>query len=141
VIGQEGKRRLSRIYSRIKQADVPVDITPEAMREIGRKAEEKFMGKPTVVAVTSAVSEDPMLDREDYAATCCAMQNIMLAAWEDGIGMQWSTSSLIEDAEALTVLGVDAEREQVVGLLYAGFAERVPISKRKPAAALTTWLD
>ena len=82
-----------------------------------------------------------MLDREDYAATCCAMQNIMLAAWEDGIGMQWSTSSLIKDAEALTVLGIDAEREQVVGFLYAGFAERVPTSKRKPAAALTTWLE
>ena len=53
-----------------------------------------------------------MLDREDYAAIC-AIQNIMLAAWEDGIGMQWSTSGLIEDAEALSVLGVDPEREQV----------------------------
>ena len=141
VVGPEGKRRLSRIYARIKQADVPVDISAEAMREIGRKAQAKLMGKPTVMAVTCAVSGDPMLDREDYAATCCAMQNIMLAAWEDGIGMQWSTSSLIEDAEALAVLGVDPEREQLVGLLYAGFAERVPTSERKPAAELTTWLD
>ena len=55
--------------------------------------------------------------------------------------MQWSTSALIEDAEALSVLGVDPARERVVGLLYAGFAERVPVSKRKPAAELTTWLD
>ena len=47
---------------------------------------------------------------------------------------------MIEDAEALSVLGVDPERERVVGLLYAGFAERVPVSKRKPAAELTTWL-
>ena len=98
------------------------------------------MGKPSVMAVTCAVSDDPFLDREDYAATCCAIQNIMLAAWEDGIGMQWSTSALIEDAEALSVLGVDPERERVVGLLYAGFAGRVPVSKRKPAAELTTWL-
>ena len=141
VVGPEAKRRLGDVYARIKQEDVPVDIAPEAMSEIGRKAIKKLMSKPTVVAVTCAVSGDPFLDREDYAATCCAIQNIMLAAWEDGIGMQWSTSGLIEDAEALSLLGVDPEREQVVGLLYAGFAERVPTSARKPAAELTTWLS
>ena len=141
VVGPACKRRLSEVYARIKQDDVPVEIAPEALNEIGRKAGKKLMSKPTVMAVTCAVSGDPMLDREDYAATCCAIQNIMLAAWEDGIGMQWSTSGLIEDAEALSVLGVDPEREQVVGLLYAGFADRVPSSKRKPAADLTTWLS
>ena len=95
------------VYARIKQEDVKVDIEPAALREIGRKAVKKLTGKPSVMAVTCAVSGDPFLDREDYAATCCAIQNIMLAAWEDGIGMQWSTSALIEDAEALSVLGVD----------------------------------
>ena len=141
VVGPACKRRLGDVYARIKQEDVPVDIAPEAMSEIGRKAIKKLMSKPTVVAVTCTVSGDPFLDREDYAATCCAIQNIMLAAWEDGIGMQWSTSGLIADEEALSVLGVDPEREQVVGLLYAGFAERVPTSARKPAAELTTWLS
>ncbi|MCY4372677.1 MAG: nitroreductase [Spirochaetaceae bacterium] len=141
VVGPACKRRLSEVYARIKQDDVPVDIAPEALAEIGRKAIKKLMSKPTVMAVTCAVSGDPMLDREDYAATCCAIQNIMLAAWEDGIGMQWSTSGLIENAEALSVLGVDPEREHVVGLLYAGFADRVPTSARKPAVELTTWLS
>ena len=42
---------------------------------------------------------------------------------------------------ACRVLGVDPVREQVVGLLYAGFAERVPTSARKPAVDLTTWLS
>ena len=140
VVGPEAKDRLGRVYARIKQQDVKVDIDPEALREIGRKAIKKLMRKPSIMAVTCAVSGDAFLDREDYAATCCAIQNIMLAAWEDGIGMQWSTSGLIDDAEALSVLGVDPERERVVGLLYAGYAERVPVSKRKPAAELTTWL-
>ena len=140
VVGPEAKEQLSRVYARIKQDDVKGDIAPEALREIGRKTVKKLMSKPSIVAVTCAVSGDAFLDREDYAATCCAIQNIMLAAWEDGIGMQWSTSGLIEDAEALSLLGVDPERERVVGLLYAGYAERVPVSKRKPAAELTTWL-
>ncbi len=140
VVGPEGKRRLSEVYARIKQDAVPVDITPAARAELGRKAAAKLMGKPAVMAVTCSVSGDPFRDREDYAATCCAIQNIMLAAWEDGVGMQWSTSGLIEDAEALQVLGVDAGRERVAGLLYAGYAERVPQSSRKPAAELTTWL-
>ena len=142
VVGPEAKEHLCQVYARIKQADVKADIAPEALREIGRKTVKKLMSKPSVMAVTCAVSGDPFLDREDYAATCCAIQNIMLAAWEDGIGMQWSTSALTEDAEALSILGVDPERERVVGLLYAArFAERVPVSKRKPAAELTTWLD
>ena len=141
VVGPDAKDRLSSVYARLKQDAAKGDIAPEALREIGRKTVKKLMSKPSIVAVTCAVSGDAFLDREDYAATCCAIQNIMLAAWEDGIGMQWSTSGLIEDAEALSVLGVDPERERVVGLLYAGFAERVPVSKRTPAAELTTWLS
>ena len=141
VVGLNAKRRLSRIYARIKQADVQIDIARDALHEIGRKAEAKLMGKPAIIAVACSVSGDSMLDREDYAATCCAIQNVMLVAWEDGIGMQWSTTGLIEDLEALSVLGVDSEKEQIVGLLYTGFPERVPVSKRKPAAELTTWLS
>ena len=117
VVGPEAKERLSHVYARIKQEAVKGDIGPEALREIGRKTVKKLMSKPSVMAVTCAVSGDPFLDREDYAATCCAIQNIMLAAWEDGIGMQWSTSNLIEDPESLSVLGVDSARERVVGLL------------------------
>ena len=141
VVGLQAKRRLSQIYARMKQEDVQIDISQDAMYEIGRKAAAKLMGKPAIIGVACSVSGDAMLDREDYAATCCAMQNVMLVAWEEGIGMQWSTSGLIEDLEALSVLGVDPERELVVGLLYTGFAERVPASKRKPAAELTTWLS
>ena len=87
VAGPEAKSRLSEVYARIKKESVPVDILPEALSKIGRKAVKKLMSKPTVVAVICSVSSDPMLEREDYAATCCAIQNIMLAAWEDGIGM------------------------------------------------------
>ena len=35
---------------------------------------------------------DEQRRREDYAAVCCAAQNVQLAAWAAGIGTKWSTS-------------------------------------------------
>ena len=47
IVGSACRRRLGEVYARIKQEAVPVDITPEALGEIGRKAVKKLMGKPT----------------------------------------------------------------------------------------------
>ena len=77
---------------------------------------------------------------EDYAATCCAIQNIMLAAWAYGIGMHWYSGPLTRDKSAFDILGLDYETETVVGFFYVGYPARVPDAPRKPFQEVFQWV-
>lgn len=43
-----------------------------------------------------SMSKDPMsLAREDYAACCCAVQNLCLSLHSQGLGTKWTTGELL----------------------------------------------
>lgn len=89
---------------------------------------------PGWLAVTCLKSEDPLLQEEDYAAVCCAIQNLSLALWADGIGTKWSTGAVTRHPEYLPLLGVDPARERSVGLLWFGYPSVVPEQHRRPVS-------
>ena len=98
--------------------------------------------KPAIVAVSCLKSDDAVQEREDYAAVACAIQNIQLAAWSMGLGMQWSSGKAATGPDNYAVLGIDAEREILVGLLLFGFPKTVPDAQaRKPLDEVTRRLD
>ena len=98
-------------------------------------AREKILSKPTLVSVAQRLEGSPSQQREDYGAISCAIQNIQLAAWAEGVGMQWSSGKIILLPQTYDLLGIDPEREELVGLLFFGYPANVPAApKRKPLA-------
>ncbi|MGB8355268.1 MAG: nitroreductase [Chthoniobacteraceae bacterium] len=115
--------------------------THNALAELFGDGRKKILSKPLIVAVTSQLNSDPQQQREDYAATCCAIQNIQLAAWGEGLGMQWSTSKVIRNSSVYELLKVNAAREEIVGLLFFGYPANIPTpAPRKPLTELTRHL-
>jgi len=95
----------------------------------------KLGAKPVMVAVTCALQGDDFQRKEDYAAVACAIQNIQLAAWAEGVGMQWSTGRTAMSPETMQLLGVDPQAEEMVGLLFFGYPSVTPPARaRKPLA-------
>ena len=84
---------------------------------------------PAIVAVTCVKNENAEIEREDYAAVACAIQNIQLAAWDLGLGMQWSTGAAARNPRTQQILGFDEDKEMLVGLLFFGFPAHVPPAK------------
>ena len=112
--------------------------THRALAVLSGDAGKKILSKPCIVAVTSRLSADSQQRIEDYAATCCAIQNIQLAAWSAGLGMQWSTGKLIRSPGTLALLKIDPGEEEIVGLLYFGYPASIPHpAPRKPLGAVT----
>ena len=97
-------------------------------------ARSKILSKPCVVAV-SQLPGPPAQRREDYAAIACAVQNIQLAAWAEGVGMQWSSGKIIESAPAYEALGIERAQEEIVGLLFFGYPAAVPAAQPRRALA------
>lgn len=134
VLGPKTKETLAQRYHHI-QVDKAVsknnELTDEQKQLVGNAGYRKFMSKPTIVAVSCQQEGDDQRQREDYAAVCCAIQNIQLAAWSIGIGIQWSTGAITLEEKTYHLLGVDSASEYMVGFLYIGYPEVTPESKRQ----------
>ncbi len=91
--------------------------------------------------MTSLVADDPVQREEDYAATFCAIQNIMLAATGLGLGSYLRTGDLLNEPRLAQLLDLPADH-RVVGTVYLGYpAEEPKPRKRTPAAEKTRWLE
>jgi nitroreductase len=92
---------------------------------------EQWSEKPGWLVVTCRRSDDELQQREDYAACAAAIQNFMLYLWKAGVGSKWTTGEITRDVRFFDILGIDAGREFVVGLLWYGYPKVTPAQKRK----------
>ena len=99
--------------------------------EAARFKREQWSEKPGWLVVTCRRSEDELLQREDYAACAAAIQNFMLYLWKAGVGSKWTSGEITRDKRFFDILGMDADTEFVVGLLWFGYPKLTPTQKRK----------
>ena len=83
--------------------------------------------------------QDPLLDKEDYAACCCAVQNLMVGATAMGIGSFWSTGKIFERPSVREFLGLPPGLERVASIWLGGLVEEARFH-RTDVAQLTEWL-
>lgn len=96
---------------------------------------------PTLIAVTTIVSADPVEAEEDRDAVAVAAYLVLLAAHARGYAGYWRTPGVLRDPAGHVALGLGND-EAAVGLLHLGSKrqdERTP--ERAPLAAVATFLD
>ena len=92
----------------------------------------KWAQVPGWLVLTCELADDSFRREEDYAACCCAIQNLQLALWSRQIGTKWSTGEVIRHPTFFNLLGIDSARERVVGLLWYGYPAIIPEQNRRP---------
>jgi nitroreductase len=100
--------------------------------EAGQRKLARWLAVPGWLAVTCDNSDEPIRAREDYAACCCAIQNLSLYLWSEGIGVKWTTGEVTRHADFYDLIWVDPALETVVGLLWYGYPAQLPRTPRKP---------
>lgn len=122
--------------------DLAVELEIAAKGEkAGPVRRARLEGVPGMFVLTSTRSDDALTDRENYAACCCAAQNLMLYLWRKGIGVKWTTGAITRHARFYELLGVDANKESIVGLFWYGVPKVIPTQKRKPVEEIVTQLS
>ena len=91
---------------------------------------QSWSEKPGWLVVTCQRSDDELLQREDYAACCAAVQNFMLYLWKAGIGCKWTTGDITREARFFDIVGIDETEELVVGLIWYGYPKLTPTQSR-----------
>ena len=120
-------------------------LGPEALRRLkaaaGPEGAAKLVRAPTLVAVSTVRSEDPVQDEEDLLATGCAVYTLLLAAHGRGLAGYWRTPEVLRRPEGLAALHIPAH-ERFVALVHLGLPRqhRAP-PERLPPSGVVTLLD
>ncbi|RLA25664.1 MAG: nitroreductase [Gammaproteobacteria bacterium] len=93
---------------------------------------------PGWLVITCKKSQDELLQQEDYASCCCAIQNLTLYLSEAGIAAKWTTGLITRDQRFFDLLEINADKEFIVGLLWYGYPKILPTQSRKPTTEITT---
>lgn len=132
------KERLARLRGEVRRSLFSDPAAPKAAAS-GEKVYHEMMAAPVVILVTSQlVPDDPLREKENYAAVACAIQNFMLAAWAERLGVYWGTGPLTRYQPVFDLLQIPPGRE-IVGCLLVGYPAEVPQQRRTPAEAKTHW--
>lgn len=124
LLGPSGVRQMIELNCELVAAKKGADEADKKRRQ--------WSAVPGWLLVTCVRSDDPVQQDEDYAACCCAIQNLTLSLWSRGIGTKWSTGDVTRHPRFAEIAGFDSERERVVGLIWYGYPDVVPAQSRKP---------
>ena len=94
---------------------------------------------PVLIFVFSTTDENPEITEENYAATCCAIQNLQLAAHSLNLGVGWSTGNMAK-LKNLDQLFNFNQPMKMVGVLTVGYPSMILEKKRKDLDTVTKWL-
>lgn len=93
---------------------------------------------PGWLVITCKKSQDELLQQEDYASCCCAIQNLTLYLSEAGIASKWTTGLITRDQRFFDLLEINADQEFIVALLWYGYPKVLPTQSRKEVTEITT---
>lgn len=94
-------------------------------------------GVPGWLALTTQRADNALLDEENYAACCCAAQNLALTLWQAGVGVKWTTGKVTRDRKFYKLLQADPDHERVVGLFWYGYPDETVSQERRPVDEIT----
>ena len=129
LVGPDTATKIAHLNSEI--------ATKKRGEKIGQAKLKRWLSMPNWLVVTCSKSDDNIREREDFAACCCAVQNMSIFLWNQGVGMKWASGSVTRDPRIFELLDIDPAREFIVGLFWYGYPAEIPTTDRNPVESVT----
>ena len=117
-----------------------VNPNPAQKQRSADASRDRVLNAPAMVYVYSLDGDNDEVTQENYATSCCAVQNIALAAVAEGLYLDWSTGGLTKLPDLAQTLGAD-EDWTMVGVVFIGKSDAVPNTQRMPHSEVVSWLE
>ena len=127
IAGPKTREAIFELAVQLKKGDAP-EISKTLRNNLIRKIKN-----PAVLIVVSMIqTEDDFMNRENYAAVSCAIQNLSLSLHANGYGSKWSTGKITRHSKVYKMMQIDENSEEIVGFIWAGVPDRVPSPPDRP---------
>ena len=115
VIEKDGRKKLGELFVAAEKKKKE-NLSETKCDLVAKKA----MRAPTIIVVIACVKDHPKIPQiEQIISAGAAAQNMLTAAYAQGLGAIWRTGDLAYDAVCSAGLGL-AVNERIVGFLYLG---------------------
>lgn len=98
----------------------------------------KILDAPCMMYVYCVPGQDEAATKENYAAVCCAVQNMALAGVSEGVAVTWETGGITRAEGIPELLGADPDWD-LVTILFIGYPDEHPRSCRTPVTRFVQW--
>ena len=132
--------------ARERLGDVLADSLKTEHPEFPTEAFDKEKGKPLRSPLLIAVGVDKpaeakVIEVENICAAAAAVENLLLAAHDEGLGAKWRTGGPATDPKVKQFLGFETD-QHLIGFIYIGYPEFVSEPKERPSFEdRTTWME
>ena len=127
-----GRRTRERLVELALRLAAPQDGPPPKAQVDRVRA--KILDPHELIVVSTVRDQDPLIAREDHAATSCAIQNLQLSLWSEGVASKWGTGTPTRHPDGYAILGIDPEREEIAGFVWVGMPKVIPAKPERPPA-------
>lgn len=139
VYAGEGKKTFCNAHAGMYKAHTPADKFVQAVYD--RLASMGERVSHIIVAKMKRHPAEKIPAMEEIAATACAIQNLTLAGEALGISTFWSTGGMALKPAMKDFYGLE-ENDQVMGVLYLGYADAKPEGRRLvPLEEKVDWVN
>ena len=128
-VGKETRQKILQRAIELKKAKQDnIELTPTIVEAI----RTQYLYPDTLLVVSQVLSNSAHQTKEDYATLACALHNISLMLWGQGIGTKWSSGEIIRDPETYKILDIDNKKESVEAFFWIGVPLQIPLAPSKP---------
>ena len=119
-IGTSKRNEILKLAIDIKSAKKSLD---ENSKRIIRN---KFLNPSHLIVSSQILNKNKLIEKEDYAACACAIQNLAISLSSKGVSIKWSTGEIIRSKKIYNILNLDSESEEIIGFIWVGYGKKGP---------------
>lgn len=141
IMGENIRQELIPTITKLAQEKSQKNNSKDLAKDVQR-ALNKIILPPVIIAVASKKTpNDNFREKEDYAASVCALHNLVLSFWDNGIGSQWTTGAITRHQKTYSALNIDSTKYEIIGFVKSGYPAAVPKVSKLSVDDISVYLD
>ena len=117
------------LKKRIQILDLAIEIKSKK-KQIDENAEniirEKYLNPSHLLITSQILNKELTIQKEDYAACSCAIQNLCISLASEGVFSKWSTGEITKKKETYEILDINSHEEEIIGFIWIGYGKNLP---------------
>jgi len=116
------------LKKRMQILDLAIAIKSKK-KQIDENAEntikEKYLNPSHLIIASQILNKELTIQKEDYAACSCAIQNLCISLASDGVFSKWSTGSITKNLKTYEIIDINSHIEEIIGFIWIGYGKNL----------------
>ncbi len=117
------------LKKRIQILDLAIEIKSKK-EHIDEKVEnvirKKYLNPSHLLISSQILNKEQTIQKEDYAACSCAIQNLCISLASEGVFSKWSTGVITKNPKTYAIADINSKVEEIIGFIWIGYGKNLP---------------